>query len=272
MKILITGAGGFLGQYLARELEQDYTVHAFTRQQLNLADATAVQQHFAFSKYDAVIHCGAAGRNTPMVEDWNIVSNNLASVLNLMTNHSSFGQLINIGTGAEFDVSESIDRVNETEIFNRNPRQSYGLSKNIIARYLTEQPKCFTLRLFGCFDSSEDDRRLLKKFHDVVGSGNQFNIQDREFDMISARDFTTIVRAVLNNKVEHRNINCVYPKKYRLSEILSVYCDKHGLNSNLINITGQGLNYTGNGNILSRYNLDLEGLEQSLANYEIKNQ
>ena len=271
MKILITGAGGFLGQYLTRELVE-HDVYAFARQQLNLADASLVQQHFAFSKYDAVIHCGAAGRNTPMTEDWNIVSNNLASVLNLMTNRSSFGQLINIGTGAEFDVSGPIDQVDETEIFNRNPQQSYGLSKNIIARYLSEQPNCFTLRLFGCFDSSEDNRRLLKKFHEVVGSGNRFNIHDRDFDMIGAQDFTTIVRAVLNNKVAHRNINCVYAKKYRLSEILSVYCDKHGLDPSLINIEGQGLNYTGNGSILSRYNLDLKGLEQSLANYEIKNQ
>jgi len=268
LKILITGAGGFLGQYLAQALADDYEVHAFTRQQLNLADARSVQEHFVFSQYDSVIHCGAAGRNTPMVEDWNIVSNNLASVLNLMTNRARFGQLINIGTGAEFDVSKPIDNVSETEIFNRSPQQSYGLSKNIIARYLSEQVNCFTLRLFGCFDSQEDDRRLLKKFHSVVSSGAQFTIQDRDFDMISAEDFTTIVRAVLNKQVTDQNINCVYAKKRRLSEILSVYCDKHGLDSSLIDVAGPGLNYTGNSNTLSKYNLNLLGLEQSLANYE----
>lgn len=269
MKILITGAGGFLGHYLAQELAE-FDVHALSRQQLNLADADAVQQHFSCAEYDAVIHCGAAGRNTPLAEDWNMVSNNLASVINLMTHRHKFGKLINIGTGAEFDVSQSIDNIGETEIFSRNPRQSYGLSKNMIARYLSEQPNCFTLRLFGCFDSSEDDRRLLPKFHNVVSSGMQFDIQDRPFDMISARDFAVIVRGVLNNQVGHRNINCVYAQKRRLSEILSVYCDKHGLDSQLININGTGLSYTGNGNVLSKYNLNLEGLEQSLANYEIK--
>lgn len=267
MKILITGAGGFLGQYLARELAE-YEIHAFTRSQLNLADANAVQEHFSVASYDCVIHCGAAGRNTPLVEDWNIVSNNLASMINLMTHKQKFRQLINIGTGAEFDVSQPIDNAKETDIFLCNPRQSYGLSKNIITRYLSEQPNCFTLRLFGCFDSSEDNRRLLKKFHSVISSGNKFDIQDRPFDMISAKDFAVIVRAVLNKKIAHRNINCVYAQKRRLSEILSVYCDKHGLNSSLINVVGLGPSYTGNGDILSKYRLNLEGLEQALINYE----
>lgn len=271
MKILITGAGGFLGQYLANALASDHDVYAFTRQQLNLADAGVVQQHFMFSKYDAVIHCAAAGRNTPAVEDWNVVSNNLAATLNLMTSRDKFGMLINIGTGAEFDIGMPIDNISETEIFNRNPPQSYGLSKNIIARYLSELDNCFTLRLFGCFDSTEDDKRLLKKFHSVVSSGQQFSISDRPFDIISAEDFVSIIRAVLNKQVTDRDINCVYAKKYRLSEILSVYCNKHGLDSSLINITGQGLSYTGNGDILSKYHLNLKGLEQSLANYEIKN-
>ena len=271
MKILITGAGGFLGQYLAKELAE-YDVHAFTRQQLNLADANAVKEHFMFAKYDAVIHCGAAGRNTPMAEDWNIVSNNLASIINLMTHKHKFGQLINIGTGAEFDVSKSIDNVREDDIFNCSPCQSYGLSKNMIARYLNEQPNCFTLRLFGCFDSSEDERRLLPKFHSVVAAGNKFDVTDRPFDIISAKDFVAIVRSVLNKQLVHRNVNCVYAEKRRLSEILSVYCNKHGLDSDLINVVGQGLSYTGNGDILSKYHLKLEGLEQALTNYEIKSQ
>lgn len=267
MKILITGAGGFLGQLLAKNLSH-HEIHALTRQQLNLANSTAVAQHFADSRYDVVLHCGAAGRNTPTAEDWNIVSSNLASVLNLMTHRHCFHKLINIGTGAEFDISTDINNVLESEIFDHNPAHSYGLSKNIIARYLTEQPNCFTLRLFGCFDSSEDHRRLLKKFHSVVASGSRFELQDRNFDMISATDFVTIVDAVLNNTIQHQNVNCVYAQKHRLSEILSVYCDKHGLDKTLINVSAQGLNYTGNGDILNQYHLPLQGLEQALTNYE----
>lgn len=266
MKILITGAGGFLGQLLAKNLSH-HEIHALTRQQLNLADSTAVAQHFADSRYDVVLHCGAEGRNTPTAEDWNIVSSNLASVLNLMTHRHCFDKLINIGTGAEFDISTDINNVLESEIFDHNPAHSYGLSKNIIARYLTEQPNCFTLRLFGCFDSSEDHRRLLKKFHSVVGRGLQFDLQDREFDTIGLVDFVTIVRAVLNNTIKHNNLNCVYDQKQKLSEILRLYCESHDLDSSLICVTGTGLNYTGNGKTLGGYQLPLLGLKQCLSIY-----
>lgn len=266
MKILITGAGGFLGGYLAEHLH--YEIVALTRQELDLSDAEATDQFFKSNRFDAVIHCGATGRNTPMTEDWNIVNNNLSSVMNLMKNRKKFGKLINIGSGAEFDVTMSIDCVKETEVFERMPAHSYGKSKNLVTRYLHAQTNCHNLRLFGCFDSSEDSARLLKKMHLAVSQGNKFSIVDRDFDMISARDFTVIIDAVLNGTITEFDVNCVYAKKYRLSEILSVYCDKHGLNKSLIEVTGQGLNYTGNGDILSKYNLNLKGLEQALTNYE----
>lgn len=267
MKILITGAGGFIGKYLTNNLAE-HEIHAFTKQELNLVDIDSVRNHFASNKYDAIINCAAAGRNTPMAEDSSIISSNLASVMNLLTYNDSFSTLINIGTGAEFDVTQEINNASELDIFNRFPQHSYGLSKNIISRYFTTQPNCITLRLFGCFDDSEDDRRLLKKLHSTVSSGNEFTIQDKLFDIISAWDFSQIVRAVLNKSITEQDINCVYAKKYRLSEILSVYCDKHNLDSSLIKVSGTGLNYTGNGDILSKYNLNLQGLEQALTNYE----
>lgn len=243
---------------------------ALTRQQLDLSDLTATAEHFKNNTYDAVVHCGAAGRNTPAIEDWNIVNNNVLSAMNLISNQSKFGKLINIGTGAEFDISRPIDCVRESEIFERMPSQSYGKSKNIVARYLHSQANCYNLRLFGCFDSSEDSARLLKKMHSMISQGAKFSVSDREFDMISACDFATIIDAVLNGTVIETDINCVYSKKYRLSEILKLYCDKHHLDKNLIEVVGQGLNYTGNGEILSKYRLGLLGLEQSLVNYEIK--
>jgi dTDP-4-dehydrorhamnose reductase len=267
MKILITGAGGFLGQYLTRTMTAQHEVTGVSKQQLNLANTSAVAEFFSHDTYDAVINCAATGRYTPMSEDAAITANNLASIINLVTAKEKYRQLINIGTGAEFDLSQDINNASESEIYNRNPKQSYGLSKNIIARYLETQPNCYTMRLFGCFDSSEDSNRLFKKLHSVVAQRQTFEIEDRMFDTISAKDFGSILSAVIDHKIHDQNINCVYAKKYRLSEILSVYCNKHNLDAGLIKIKAQGLNYTGNGNVLSKYNVNLQGLEQALTEY-----
>lgn len=267
MRILITGAKGFLGSYLSQHLH--YEIVALSRQELDLSDPNAVSLHFQNNKYDAVIHCGAAGRNTPAVQNLDIVNNNLASVINLVANQSSFGKLINIGTGAEFDISLPIEQVSEFEVFNRSPVHSYGLSKNIITRYLHNIPNCYNLRLFGCFDSSEDSARLLKKVHSTVSAGRPFEVMDREFDMISARDFATVIDAVLNGTITDHDINCVYAEKTRLSDILSVYCNMNNLNAGLIKVIGQGLSYSGSGTTLSKYHLPLLGLNQSLEQYKL---
>jgi len=265
LKILITGAGGFLGSYLARHLQ--YDVIALTRQELDLSDAEATHNHFRHNRYDAVIHCGAAGRNTPWAEDRSIVNSNLLSVMNLMSNSREFDTLINIGTGAEFDISQPIDCARESDVFTCSPQQSYGMSKNLISRCLRTHPMCYNLRLFGCFDSSEDNARLLKKLHSSLAQGDKFSITDREFDMISAEDFTTVVNAVLNGNIIDRDINCVYAEKHTLGEILGIYCDTHNLDKSLIEVTGQGMSYTGNGDKLEKYKLPLLGLRESLARY-----
>ena len=43
MKILITGAGGFIGSYLSQNLSQ-HTIHSFSRSELDLLDAVAVHR------------------------------------------------------------------------------------------------------------------------------------------------------------------------------------------------------------------------------------
>ena len=269
MNILITGAGGFLGQYLSRELAKDHNVIALTRQELDLSSLTAAHDYFKDTTYDVVVNCAAAGRNTPGIDDQSIVSNNLASIFNLMTYRNHFGKLINIGSGAEFDIDQNIDQVDESEIWNRKPQYSYGQSKNIIARFSADFPKTTTLRLFGCFDPSESEHRLLKRFQSTIANQIPFFLdQDRYFDMVSAKDFVTVIKAVLNNTIQDQDLNVVYDQKYRLSDILMLYSKLHEIDTTYLHVRSVNvLNYTGNGSKLAKYELALDNLEQSLLLY-----
>jgi nucleoside-diphosphate-sugar epimerase len=266
-KILITGAGGFIGSYFTNHLA--HNVDACDRQALDLTNATQLRQQLQTEKYDAVIHCASAGRNATRSTDPTIELNNLIGFSNLLANRELFGDLINLATGAEFDIGTDICEVSEEEIWSRNPKHSYGRSKNIIARLAQTIPNFYNLRIFGCFDSSESDNRPLKLFAKKCQLNEPFVIpEDRLFDMVSVQDLLTVVNAVLAKKIHDKDLNIVYNKKYHLSKIIKMYAQLHNLDSELIQVSGNDTNsYTGNGTKLNQYQLPLLGLEQSLKIY-----
>lgn len=266
-KVLITGAGGFIGSYFTNHLTHD--VDAYDRQSLDLTNATQLRQQLQAEKYDAVIHCASAGRNTTRSTDPSIEINNLIGFCNLVANRELFGELINLATGAEFDIDTDICEASEEEIWIRNPKHSYGRSKNIIARIVQTIPDFYNLRIFGCFDSSESDDRPVKLFSKKCQLNEPFIIPtDRLFDMVSAQDLLTVVEAVLAKQIHDNDLNIVYNKKYYLSEVVKMYAQLHNLDSELIQVSGNDTNsYTGNGIKLNQYQLPLLGLEQSLKIY-----
>lgn len=268
MKILVTGAAGFLGSYISNCLPS-HQVHAATRRQLDLTDLDVVTNVLKRNRYDVVINCAAAGREQLRSYEHAIYANNLESFYNLAINDQWYSKLINIGSGAEFDLDQDIDQVDEWEIWNRRPQYSYGQSKNIIARFSIDFPKTTTLRLFGCFDPSESENRLLKRFSAAVGNDLPFVLeQDRYFDMFSARDFVRVIEAVIDGTITDRDLNAVYGQKHRLSDILVLYSKLHGFDTTFLHVKSVNvLNYTGNGDRLSKYNLALDNLEHSLLLY-----
>ena len=59
MKIIVVGAGGRLGAALAREYRHTSDIVAFTRQQLDLADAARVRETLGALDFDVLINCAA---------------------------------------------------------------------------------------------------------------------------------------------------------------------------------------------------------------------
>jgi len=268
LKLLITGAGGFIGSYLAKHLV-GYDIDAVTRKELDLCDPFAVKHWLANHRYDAIVHCASRGRNDARSTDPSILAENVLAWANLAANRNHYGMLINLATGAEFDLDTNIDNVAEEDIWKFYPSTSYGLSKNMIARSAQNLPNFYNLRIFGCFDPSEDNRRPLKRLSEKLNNEEPFVVTgDKLFDMISVEDLTTVIQAVLDGKIIDKDLNMVYNQKYKLSEILKLYAQIHNLDEGLISIEStDSNNYTGNGSKLNNYNLPLLGLELSLKHY-----
>jgi nucleoside-diphosphate-sugar epimerase len=269
MKILITGAGGFIGSYLAKHLI-DHDIDAVTRKELDLCDPFAVKSWLTNHHYDAIVHCASRGRNDARSMDPDILAENVLAWANLATNRNHYSILINLATGAEFDLNTNIDSASEEDIWKFYPSTSYGLSKNMIARSAQHLPNFYNLRIFGCFDPSEDARRPLKRLSEKLNNNESFVVTgDKLFDMISVEDLTIAIRAVLDGKIIDKDLNIVYNQKYKLSEILKLYAQIHNLDEGLIRVESTDLNnYTGNGSKLNNYNLPLLGLNLSLKQYK----
>lgn len=271
MKIAILGANGYIGSYLCKYFRaQGHEVLAVTRDTVNLYDYQQVQDWLKLSSPEIVINSAISGGGATIDHSrYNDLQNNLTVFFNFYNSEHSF-RYINIGSGAEFDRTTNIELKPESGILFSNPKDSYGFSKNIIARSVLSKDNFFTLRLFGCFHTSEPIIRLFKRFL----TGHVEHIQNRYFDYFSLTDFVKVLEYYCTTNMQPpKDLNCVYLEKYNLVEILSmikkiklldipVYTDGRMYNS-----------YTGDGTLLYQMSQQpdfprLDGLEKGLEKYE----
>jgi hypothetical protein len=124
------------------------------------------------------------------------------------------------------------------------------------------RPNFYTLRLFGCFDSSEPEMRLFKQ----LKQKGVVTITDKCFDFISARDFATIVEYYCGDNFMYKDVNCVYNLTRSLSEQVALFISYHG--GAVITKPTLGENYTAYGGRLESLNIPLAGLEAGIREYE----
>lgn len=266
MKVAILGARGFLGSFLCQHLAAtSHTVIPVTRETLDLADYTGVQDWLSWARPDAVINCAVSGGGTRVDEvNFQDFQNDLEVFLNFYNSEYKF-RYINVGSGAEFDRRTNIDKCSERDIFTRHPASSYGYVKNTISRLCVNKPNFYTLRLFGCFDRSESDFRLFRRFL----KERWIKLNDRYFDYISASDFAVIIERYLSVEDDGLpgDINCVYREKLRLSDILAKFAEYH-LPEGVIEILPEpAMDYTGDSSKLDSMHLALAGLERGIRVY-----
>ncbi len=268
MKVLVTGASGFIGSYLAKHLSF-YDVHAPTSSELNLLDRQAVVEYCFEHKFDTVVHCAAVGRDTPRAIDNKIVSDNLSMFVNLAHCRKSFGRLIHFSSGADFSIDMSLDMVPEEHLEGYFPTHSYGFSKNVIARLAKTLDKCYNVRLFSVIDKSESNNRLLKRFIAHYKEGKQFVLKDdRYVDFFALSDIFKVIESYIEDEPINPDMNLVYLKKRKVSDILYMYCSIHGIDTDSFVVENESLiNYIGDGEKLAREKLRLDNITKTLEEY-----
>lgn len=265
MKVLVTGARGFVGGFISRSLSR-HTVITPTRQELDLMNLESVNNWFEQNEVDAVIHCALTGREDLFSTDPVYLSDGLLMFRNLWLNKHHYINFINLGTAYEFDLTVDNTLVREDDVIKHLPKTSYGYSKNLIARIIRETNDFYNLRLFGVFHETEKDIRFFKRvqLQDEVVINN-----DIKLDYIYLPDIMPMINYILDGYAQYRDINMVYPTKYHLSQLAYILCDNLGLSKNKIKIADRsGNNLTGNSFRNNNPGFNFIGLEQGLRNYK----
>lgn len=153
MRVLVTGAGGMLGQDVVEELKRrDYEVIPLTRAELDITDGKTVKEALFQHQPRVVINCAAYTKVDQAEEEYQkALEVNALGVRNLaLACREADAVLVHISTDYVFDGSSN----KSWGIYDRrNPINAYGRSKYLGERFLeTIAPKYFLVRtswLFG---------------------------------------------------------------------------------------------------------------------------
>jgi UDP-glucose 4-epimerase len=196
MKVLITGANGYIGKSLRSALRDTHFVTAITRKELELTDAVAVKEFFNRSPFfDIVIHCAVAGGSRLTKDDWSVMDKNLTIYYNLLANRTRFGKFIHFGSGAETYMGS----------------EPYGYSKKVIAKSILNQDNFYNLKIFGVFDKNELDTRFIKANIKRYINKEPIQIHEVKFmDFFYMEDLISVVKYYIGERQPPKEFDCVY--------------------------------------------------------------
>jgi len=219
MKILITGANGYIGKTLNNAFKDKYDITLLTRQTVDLYDFNQVKEFFKDKHFDIVIHCAVKGGGRLDLDNSNTLDTNLKMYYNLVECESHYNKLIHFGSGAE------------------KQNTFYGLSKKVINESIKNKDKFYNVRILNVFDENELDYKFIKT--NICRYINKENIeifQNKFMDFFYMKDLITLVEYYINNEAP-KVIDCCYnysPTLYDVAQIIN-NLDNYKVNINIEN-------------------------------------
>lgn len=250
-KILITGAGGFVGKNLTEYLTPFYTVYPMTHRTLDLLNEEAVADFFANHEVDIVLHCAVMGGSRLTNYDAgrnDVVEKNIRMFLNLRRPLPASAFLIHFGSGAEYDKRNYRPKMTEDYFDTHVPADAYGFAKYTIAKLIEGMDRVACFRIFGLFGRYEDYRF---KFISNAIVKNLLHLpivinQNVVFDYLYIKDFLRIIHHFIENQPRRKFYNITPTMSIDLRSAAGIINEVSDFASE-ISIINEGLNteYTG---------------------------
>ncbi len=248
IKILITGANGFIGRNLAEYLQDSYEVYTPTRQELDLLDEQQVRNYLSQGQFDVIIHTATENATVNGKSNANVLNHNLLMYLNLERSSDYYGQMISFGSGAEYDRLHYQPKMAEDYFGQHIPIDDYGLSKYIISQRIAHKKNSKNLRLFGVYGPYEDWEL---RFISNAISRTLFDLpiyikQNVTFDYLHVKDLCKITAWFIDHSIDEQFFNVCTSKTYDLMTLAHMVREVSGKDISIhVMNEGMGKEYSG---------------------------
>lgn len=261
-KILLTGGSGFIGKNLLESpLVDKYEIIAPRHSELDVADTGNVDRFFSRNQFDVVLHSAVKPGHRNAKDFNNLFITNIRMFENLERNKSSFGKLINFGSGAVYDVAKNNSGVSEKEMFKNMGSDDHSFCKYVVAKQIENIDNFTDLNIFGIFGKYEDyairfiSNAICKSLVDLPITLRQ----NRRFSYLDVNDLPQIVEFFIENNPHYKSYN-VCPDNYlELLDLAKLVREISGKNIPIkVAAQGYGLDYYGDNSRLKAEIPDLK--------------
>jgi nucleoside-diphosphate-sugar epimerase len=247
MKILITGANGYIGKTLYNSLNTKYDVIPLSRKELDVTNLKQVKDYLKHKYFDVVIHCAVEGGLRLEPENSSILDSNLKMYYNLLECKNHFNKFFYFGSGAE-----------KQDTF-------YGLSKKVLNQSIQDKDNFHNIRIFAVFDENELESKFVKtNIRNYITYKDMEIFQNKYMDFFYMDDLITLMDYCVVTDNLPKEINCSYNYSPTLYDVVQIINNLSDYKVN-INIEEWGMAPIFNGSFTD-LGLTYIGLEQGIKN------
>lgn len=248
LKILVTGASGFIGKNLAEYLGDHHELLIPRHDELDLLDEPSVEKYLRKHVVDVVIHTAGKPGHRNAKDPSAVFYSDTRMYFSLLRNQDYFGKLIITGSGAVYDVRNDIVKINEEDWKTKLPSDEHGFFRYVTAHHIEMSQGVIDLRLFGVFGKYEDyairfiSNAICKVLFDLPITIRQ----NRTFDYLYVNDLFPVVDYFIGHDGKHREYNVTPDDAVTLHQVAERVLSVSGKNLPiLISREGMGLEYSG---------------------------
>jgi len=255
-KILVSGGSGFIGRNIKESyLTGKYLIVAPTRAELDCSDDKSVAEFFKKHSFDVVIHSAAKAGHRNATDTSNLFFTNSRMMFNLLKHQNSWGKLLNMGSGAIYDMQNYIPKMPETYFGTHIPKDEHGYNKYIFGKLLPSLNNVYDFRIFGIFGKYEDyairfiSNAICKSLFDLPITLRQ----NKKFDYLYVNDLMLILEHFIEHNPAEKSFNITPNHSIELLKIAELV---KSISKKDIEIKvaqdGFGMEYSGDNSLLKK--------------------